>query len=248
MPREPKSPDEKFIEITTNGRKILPPREKYVGLVRKLRNGAAWQSLIEGGGDGGSFRHSKIFKKRELAENDWREINERDCLAINIMYEYENAYYCVMSNESMLMKFSSQDIELVNTHIWRAGYNNNKYQAITKKHTTFASLLFPLSSYRHKNKDLLDNTRENVQIVTQGVGYVNRADKIRSDNKSGIKGVFFRESTSSWYAKWVDDDGKHVVKSFNIATHGGYDNAKELAIEAREDGIVKIRKYNVMLK
>ena len=31
MPREPKTPDGRFIEITTNGRKILPPREKYVG-------------------------------------------------------------------------------------------------------------------------------------------------------------------------------------------------------------------------
>lgn len=245
MPREPKSPDEKFIEITTNGRKILPPREKYVGLVRKLRNGAAWQCLIEG--DNG-YRYSKIFKTERLANDDWLRLNERDCLAINIMYEYENAYYCVMSNESMLMKFSWQDIELVNAHQWRARFKENKYHAITKRHTTFASLLSPLNSYRYKNKDLLDNTRENVQIVRQGVGYVNRADKIRNDNKSGIKGVFFRELTNSWYAKWVDDDGKHVVKSFNIATNGGYDNAKELAIRTREDGIVKIRKYNVMLK
>lgn len=242
MPREPKTRDERFIEITTNGRKILPPREKYVGLVRKLQNGAAWQCLIEG--DGG-YRHSKIFKKRELAENDWREKNESDCMALNIIYEYENAYYCVMSNETMLMKFSHIDIELVNAHIWRVRFNN-KYQAITKRQMTLASILFPSNSYRYKKNDLLDNTRENIQIVEQGVGCVNLADKIRSDNKSGIKGVFFKESTNSWYSKWVDDDGNHVVKSFNIATHGGYDNAKELAIQAREDGILKVRKYNVM--
>ena len=37
-------------------------------------------------------------------------------------------------------------------------------------------------------------------------------------------------------------------KYFNGATHGGYDNAKELTIQAREDGIARVRKYNVMLK
>lgn len=61
----------------------------------------------------------------------------------------------------------------------------------------------------HINRDGLDNQRPNLRIVTHSQNHFN--EKIRSDNKSGHKGVHFSNSRCKWVASIA---GKYLG-SFN---------------------------------
>jgi len=49
----------------------------------------------------------------------------------------------------------------------------------------------------HRNRNKLDNRRKNLRIVDRSQNSLNT--KIRNDNKSGYKGVFWRADRNKWY-------------------------------------------------
>lgn len=78
---------------------------------------------------------------------------------------------------------------------------------------------FPDQRIDHKNRNPYDNRKENLRLATQLQNVVNRG--VRSDNKSGYKGVVQRPS-----GKFVAHV-KHGGKQINVGTH---DTAEEAAI------------------
>lgn len=61
----------------------------------------------------------------------------------------------------------------------------------------------------HINHNGLDNRLENLRICTQQENMRNQAK--HSDNKSGVKGVHWRDDVNKWRAEiWVNSKNKHL--------------------------------------
>ena len=85
----------------------------------------------------------------------------------------------------------------------------------------------------HINQIKTDNRLENLRFVTKSEN--NRNGSKRIDNTSGTLGVnYHKKKNNCWTAKWYDFDGKRKTKSFSTNKFGE-DNAKELAIDFREE-------------
>lgn len=68
-----------------------------------------------------------------------------------------------------------------------------------------------------------------------------RNQSMRSDNKSGFVGVYYKEMDGSgyWFAIWSDLQNKRKTKSFSVNKHGAT-GAKQKAIEARAKAITEL--------
>lgn len=75
----------------------------------------------------------------------------------------------------------------------------------------------------HRNRDTLDNRRSNLRKATHSENCANR--RVRSDSKSGIKGVTWSKTFSKWSAQ-VFKDGKRYG--------AGLHDSKEQASSAYE--------------
>jgi len=83
----------------------------------------------------------------------------------------------------------------------------------------------------HINGDTQDNRIENLREATRSQNLCNQ--KIRSDNKSGIKGVFFVRSRDKWCAT-IQYDG--------LKKHLGYFDSIDDAVNARKNAEQMIHK------
>lgn len=87
----------------------------------------------------------------------------------------------------------------------------------------------------HIDGNKLNNDINNLREVTVAVN--NRNAKLRSDNKSGVKGVYYRriEEHEYWVARYSDDEtGKLITKYFGIHNYKSSEDAKIAAIKFRE--------------
>jgi hypothetical protein len=71
---------------------------------------------------------------------------------------------------------------------------------------------WPLNEVDHKNRCGADNWWKNLRPATHSQNMQNT--KVRSDNKSGIKGVAWCESEGKWRSN-VSVNGKRIVKRFS---------------------------------
>ena len=74
----------------------------------------------------------------------------------------------------------------------------------------------------HKNRDGLDNRRDNLRLVTHQENMINR--KPNNNSKTGVAGVIYRKRSATWEA-WIDINCKKIYL--------GSFYKKEDAIEAR---------------
>lgn len=65
----------------------------------------------------------------------------------------------------------------------------------------------------HRNGDGLDNRRSNLRITTQAQNCANT--RIRSNNKSGFKGVSWRAPSSAWVAQIKRNNRSHYLGLFS---------------------------------
>jgi len=89
-----------------------------------------------------------------------------------------------------------------------------------------------LESVDHIDRDRLNNQRCNLRIASFRAQLINRG--MQKNNKSKNKWVSYDEKGKRWRALWQEEEGKRITKSFALMKFG-YDEAKRLAIEARED-------------
>lgn len=78
----------------------------------------------------------------------------------------------------------------------------------------------------HINHDPLDNRKENLRICTGRQNSYNQKP-IRKNNKSGFKGVFWKENHKKWYAVIGIDNTKKYLGFFDdkVKAAKAYDNA-----------------------
>jgi hypothetical protein len=236
-----RSDDELFIDVTTNGRKIMPSNvKKYTGSITQTKRNLKkkWKTQISNEG----YKESKHHATKEDAEAHIKEVNIRENLPIkNIIYEYKSKYYCTLTHEKLMLFSYEEDITLVDSNIWHSHTCTNKYYSVTnvKNDNSKRSQQFlfhrlvlntEVETVDHKNRNSLDNRRKNLRPATPQIQALNRGTM--SNNTSGRKGVSLDKNR--WCATWSDEKGHHL-KSFSFKKHGGYDAAKEKAIAFREN-------------
>lgn len=114
-------------------------------------------------------------------------------------------------------------------YIVRVGGKNYKAHRVIVE--MLVRCLKPNEYIDHINGVKCDNRLSNLRIVSEKENSKNRAK--RSDNKSGVTGVYYLIEKNSWVAKWKTLCGKQKHKFFNVSVYG-YEKAKELACTFRK--------------
>ncbi len=237
--------DERFIEITTNGRKIHPINiKKYIGWTIERSQGS-WESLFPR-----KYKEKqKTHKTKEDAIAYLKEVNLSKNYVKNMVYKYKNEYYCAIG-ENQLMKFSIQDLDVVDKYMWcisgdYSGYAQSTSLSDRNKKVVFHQLLGldmgETLTIDHINRDSLDNRRENLRVASKRTQSINRG--VRSTNKSGITGVY--DNGEKCIAIWMDENGKQRTKSFSVSIHG--DDAYPKAVAVREEMVRTLPHYVLAL-
>lgn len=87
----------------------------------------------------------------------------------------------------------------------------------------------------HINKNSLDNSVENLRIVSQAVNTRNR--RMSKANRTGNTGVYYDEKRNRWQASWMEE-GVAKSRCFSVLKYGKL--AESLAVEARRAAIEKL--------
>lgn len=90
----------------------------------------------------------------------------------------------------------------------------------------------------HRNGDKLDNRRGNLRVVKQGKNILNNHN-LRSDNVSGIAGVYYDQAVKRWKAVCGRDylgsfktkEGAEEVRKKEVEARGGRHNAIKQTVE-----------------
>jgi hypothetical protein len=140
------------------------------------------------------------------------------------------AYIQLLNREEVAIVDDS-DVELLSKHIWslRDGY---AVTTVNGKRIWMHRLLVQCQGAfvpDHKNRNRLDNRRDNLRVATHGQNAANQS--IRKDNTSGFKGVSWNKSVGRWKAQIRDSGKKLYLGCFSDAIDAAkaYD-AKALAI------------------
>lgn len=235
-------PDERFVEITTKGVKIPPQNvKKYKGSISKIGN--KWQTELHKK-DGGRF--TKTHDTLKAAESYIIDYNTEQNVPIkNMIYKYNDEYYCVLS-KYQLMKFSFQDLNLVEENKWYADSSTCEYYAKTcgnGQYHWFYQKMFPQmlnnEKVKYLNDDFLDNTRENLLIVTvpkrekalpneRFLEITTKSEKIRPTQIDRYKGSV-EKKRNTWYSLF----------------RGKYKHIKSKPHDTQEEAEARIIKINI---
>lgn len=131
-------------------------------------------------------------------------------------------------------KVDDADFDALNQYKWQASKDVHTYYAIRTDRTTGKKvkismhrvlLSIPKSMFAdHKDGDGLNNQRNNLRLATRAEN--NRNSRVRSDNKLGFKGVYFRKDVGKFKAQL-----RCNKKSFGL---GYYDTADQAAMAYNE--------------
>jgi hypothetical protein len=145
-----------------------------------------------------------------------------------LRYRVESDYVVGIFDNGTTMLFDAGDLELVSAHNWHV--DNMGYPCAwnegqkTRLHRLLVRNVPDGLVVDHVNRNKLDNRRKNLRVVTQRTNSLNSS--IRSNNTSGVSGVFFDKRAKRWRAQ-IYKDGK--------TTHVGIFDCFDDAVVARKE-------------
>ena len=159
-------------------------------------------------------------------KNRHREVD--DYIEVEIYGQRE--YHIGQIDKEFLDKFKERT--------WTAFKDGNYFYMCSGKTMNFPfvqkfhQLVLPdVDQVDHIYRNTLDNRKKNLR---DGSGKVNNNNQaLRDDNTSGTTGVSFYKQKKSWRVTW-QENRKQQYKSFSIKRYGGYEEAKQEAIEYRK--------------
>lgn len=137
------------------------------------------------------------------------------------MTDEQLAYEIIKIKDDIFVIVSSKDKELIEKHKWSInskGYLRRHGPKVNGKWTKIylhREILNCPNNYQvdHINGNKLDNRRENLRLCTNMLNHYNMPK--RSNNKSGVTGVYFSNKLKKWVAEIKANKIKIYLGSFN---------------------------------
>lgn len=123
--------------------------------------------------------------------------------------------------EGLYCLIDDEDFSIVSKYRWylsNGGYAITNYWKGINKHFHLTMHRFILGAkngqiYDHINQDKLDNRKSNLRTCTPSQNRMNT--KIRSDNSSGYKGIYWNSESKKWKAQIQLNGRRKCVGRFN---------------------------------
>jgi len=124
--------------------------------------------------------------------------------------------YCV--NNNLPVEIDDADFERVNAHQWWA-YIKSVRSYFNGRHVSLASfILGDLDAMvDHKDRNFLNNKRENLRPANPSLNAVNRGKVLKADSTSKYKGVRLTKKTGKWVATICKDRKYTHIGTFHTA-------------------------------
>ena len=126
------------------------------------------------------------------------------------------------SNTNKEFYFDLDDYDKIKNYCWIEGKNGYAVANVGGKNRTMHSVICEYKLPDHKNRNRLDNRRENLRQASTVQQAQNRS--VQSNNTSGVTGVYFRKERNAWFAQITVNGKTKTIK---------YSHNKEDAIKAR---------------
>ena len=161
----------------------------------------------------------------EQAIKNGENHKEYNKFILNLNDEYGNYGIGICNNSGNEFYFDMDDYNKIKDYCWTDSYTSNNLHVLTTKvNGEYCSMhkLLGMQNCDHEDRNELNNRKYNLRSCTHQENCRNKG--IRSDNKSGITGVYFSKETNKWRAQ-IRINGKNTMLY--------YGNSKEDAIKAR---------------
>lgn len=196
------------------------------------------------------YKFDKTVKTRDDAEKLIKEKNiEYKCEVKNcfrMCVDNKNIIYEVKLTRNQTCFIDRHDLDVIEKYIWHANQDEKTFYVKTgignKLHNIILNHIPNEITIDHLNQDGLDNRRRNLKLKTKRGQAINHS--IRTNNKSGIVGVYFNKQRQSWISSWQDKDGKRKSSKLYHLRDYSEEEAKQLAKQERDKAISKLAHYN----
>ena len=172
------------------------------------------KSLLSGNTRSCGCLHKELVKK--MGKNNQKHNS----------YDLSNGYGIGYTDDGKVFYFDIEDYEKIKKYYWSVSTGYVESESFGGKRVKFHRFIMNCNDSKlevdHINHNTVDNRKENLRIVTRSQNQMNT--KLRTDNISGVKGVFF--SNNRWFAS---------IQSNKQKIHLGTFNNFEDAVKARKD-------------
>ena len=147
------------------------------------------------------WNHGRILKRNRLEPN---EIIIKSNIAEIVLYN-------TLGDEIARTIIDAEDVDKVKGNKWSIskGYVSTDIDGKTKYIPYFIKKGQLID---HKDRDPLNNTKNNLRICTQTEN--NRNIGVRANSKSGYKGVYWEEKGKRWVARISENKTNHCLGRF----------------------------------
>lgn len=174
--------------------------------------------------DGNATKSCGCLKKEKMSTLG-KENKKYNKFILNLNDEYGDYGIGICNNSGNKFYFDMDDYVKIKDYCWADSYTSNNLHVLTTwidgRHYSMHKLLGMLN-YDHVDRNELNNRRYNLRPCTHQENCRNK--NIRTDNKSGVTGVYFSKEHNKWRAQ-IKINGKNTMVY--------YGNSKEDAIKAR---------------